>query len=419
MNWNWTSIDSINALSQREFEALNDSNQITSPFLCFSFIQALEKTHCVGDNTGWLTRHLVIRDETQALIGFLPAYVKTHSYGEYVFDHSWAQAYEQHGLAYYPKLIIAIPFTPVTGPRILLAPHISLDQMTQYIAHINEALMESLSVSSVHFLFTSKQVSCALLNHGFHQRNSVQFNWHNKHYSHIDDFMARLTARRRRSIRKERAGIAKQGVVVKRIISNDILESDMAFFYTCYQQTYLKRSGHTGYLRPEFFYALLNDMSNNLLLVVAYQHADKVNDVDSTFNEPAYVSVKNDISRKSTEQKPQAIAAALFLYDEHGLYGRYWGALSEISGLHFEACYYQGIEFCIEKNIPLFNPGTQGEHKILRGFEPFLCYSNHKMKEDGFDRAIADFLQRETPQIIDYAEKSASLLPYKDINPEK
>jgi predicted N-acyltransferase len=340
-----------------------------------------------------------------------------------VFDHSWANAYEQHGLAYYPKLIIAVPFTPVTGPRILLANNISLEQVATYIAQINDELMESLLVSSVHFLFATKQASSELLAQGFHQRHSVQFNWHNKQYSHFDDFMARLTARRRRSIRKERTGIAKQGVGVKRIVGNDIQEHDMAFFYTCYQQTYLKRSGHTGYLRPEFFHALLNDMPNNLLLVVAEQHAlknDEVdNTVDSAVNKSVHDPLDGELPEKSKKQTPHPIAAALFLYDENGLYGRYWGAHSEISGLHFEACYYQGIEFCIEHNISLFNPGTQGEHKILRGFAPTLCYSNHKMQENAFDSAVADFLQRETPQIIDYAEKSASLLPYKEINTEK
>jgi predicted N-acyltransferase len=405
MNWHWTSIDNINALPQTEFDALYDPNELTSPFLKYAFLQAFEQTKCVGDKTGWLVSHLVVRDDNKTLIGFLPAYVKTHSYGEYVFDNSWAHAYEQNGLAYYPKLIIAIPFTPVTGARLLLAKNVSLTQMTAYIALINSELMTTLSVSSVHFLFASKQVSTELLAQNFHQRMSVQFNWHNKQYSHFDDFMAGLTARRRRSIRKERAGIAKQGVQVRRIASTDIQENDMAFFYKCYQQTYLKRSGHTGYLRPEFFHTLLENMPHNLLLVVAEQN---INDSDAI--------TADSLNGEYGADDPQAIAAALFLYDENGLYGRYWGALRDVSGLHFEACYYQGIEFCIENDIPLFNPGTQGEHKILRGFAPALCYSNHKMREGAFDRAVADFLERETPHIIDYAKNSASLLPYKQTN---
>jgi predicted N-acyltransferase len=407
MNWHWTSIDSIDALLQTpkqenmhasiyhnaptELDDLEDPCEQSSPFLNAAFLSALENTHCVGGNSGWLPKHITIRDQTQKLIAFLPAYIKTHSYGEYVFDHSWAHAYEQHGLEYYPKLIIAVPFTPVTGSRILLHPSVNFAQVVEYIGNIKEDIMAHLSVSSLHFLFSYKRVSDALRNEGFHQRLSVQFNWHNKSYTSFDDFMAQLTARRRRSIRKERAGIAKQEVVVKRVAGKNIDHNDMAFFYKCYKQTYLKRSGHSGYLTSAFFQTLLTNMSDNLLLVLAEQH---------------------------TPDGAKPIAAALFLHDKNGLYGRYWGALHEVSGLHFEACYYQGIEFCIEHKIPLFNPGTQGEHKILRGFAPTLCYSNHKMREEAFDKAVDDFLQRETPHIIDYAEKSASLLPFKGIEPE-
>lgn len=405
MNWQWTSIDSINALAQTEFDALTRSSQPSSPFLKFEFLRAFEETRCVGGNTGWLTCHLVIRDETQTLIGFLPAYIKTHSYGEYVFDHSWAHAYQQHNLAYYPKLIVAVPFTPVTGPRILLAQNIALEKMAQYIEQISLELMQSLRVTSLHILFAPKQTSNELLTCGFHQRQSVQFNWHNKQYAHFDDFMAGLTARRRRSIRKERTGIAKQGVQVNRIVGGAITAPDMAFFYRCYQQTYLKRSGHDGYLSSAFFETLLQDMPENLLLVIAEQRLQPARDNQQL----AITETANSNDIKSATP----IAAALFLYDENGLYGRYWGALTDVSGLHFEACYYQGIEFCIEQDIAIFNPGTQGEHKILRGFAPTLCYSNHKMQEKAFDNAIADFLQRETPHIIDYAEKSASLLPYR------
>lgn len=395
MNWRWTSIDSISAISPTEFDALHDANQHSSPFVTRHFLQALEQTHCVGTNSGWTVKHLVIFDEQNTLIAFLPAYLKTHSYGEYVFDHSWAHAYEQHGLAYYPKLIVAIPFTPVTGPRVLLAPTISLAQMSAFLGQHKQQLMATLRVSSIHILFSPQEAADALLHEGFHQRQSVQFNWHNQNYTDFDHFMSHLTARRRRSIRKERSSIAKQGVVLKRIVGSNISYQDMAFFYRCYEQTYLKRSGHSGYLRPDFFQALLSAMPSTLLLVVAY------------------ISPTTDNTTREHALAP--IGAALFLHDSAGLYGRYWGALEEVSGLHFEACYYQGIEFCIEQNIPLFNPGTQGEHKILRGFAPTLCYSNHALQEPAFDRAVADFLSRETPHIIDYAKKSAELLPYKEL----
>lgn len=402
MNWHWTSIDSIAALCSddakntlsAQFATLQDLSASTSPFLRPAFLQALEKSRSVGEDSGWQVSHIVVRNQDESLIAFLPAYIKTHSYGEYVFDHSWAHAYQEHGLAYYPKLIIAVPFTPVTGPRFLVSKEHSIDEICKYIATIKEDIMSRLSISSIHFLFTDKESSEALRKHGFHQRLSVQFNWQNANYSNVDDFMASLTARRRRSIRKERAGIAKQGVRLKRIVGENISPNDMAFFYRCYQQTYLKRSGHTGYLNAAFFQNILENMSQNLLLVIAEQ----VTQIDG---------------------KKKPIAAALFFYDKNGLYGRYWGALSEVSGLHFEACYYQGIEFCIEQNIPLFNPGTQGEHKILRGFAPTLCFSNHSMREQAFDSAVSDFLRRETPHIIDYAEKSSELLPFKENGTEK
>jgi predicted N-acyltransferase len=175
----------------------------------------------------------------------------------------------------------------------------------------------------------------------------------------------------------------------------------MQFFYQCYQQTYLKRSGHGGYLTSEFFHGLLSDMPKKLMLVVAERFVQGEPE-NSTGDE-----------QKNLEIKQKSIAAALFLHDKDGLYGRYWGALEDVSGLHFEVCYYQGIEFCIENNIPLFNPGTQGEHKILRGFEPTLCYSNHVMAEPAFDEAVKDFLKRETPHIIEYFTQSESLLPFR------
>ena len=269
MNWHWTSIDKLSEVSRGEFDTLHDPNAQSCPFLQYAFLHAFEQTKCVGEQSGWLPSHIVVRDEENKLIAFLPAYIKTHSYGEYVFDHSWANAYEQHGLAYYPKLIIALPFTPVTAARALIAASTNIAKVTQYIGDIKESMMQKLSISSIHILFPDEQSASELLNHGFHQRMSVQFNWHNKQYSHFDDFMASLTARRRRSIKKERKGITKQGVSVRRVAGDNISQQDIDFFYTCYQQTYLKRSGHTGYLNHEFFNALLSNMPQNMMLVIA------------------------------------------------------------------------------------------------------------------------------------------------------
>jgi predicted N-acyltransferase len=410
MNWEWTSIDSMSAIPKEVFSTLYDPAQSSSPFLHYSFLNALEKSNSVGGNSGWQPNHLIIRDELSQIIAFIPAYIKSHSYGEYVFDHSWANAYHQHGLPYYPKLLMAIPFTPVPGPRILLARNIKMAKLIDYLGKKNKQIMEQLDVSSVHLLFADSALSDALASDGFHQRQSVQFNWHNNDYRHMDDFMASLTARRRRSIKKERASISKQGVQIKKIAGTNISQSDMHFFYNCYQQTYIKRSGHSGYLTEAFFTQLLQSMPENLLLVMATKEVAEHEQITSLLSES--IETKEKVS--SAPISP--IASALFLYDERGLYGRYWGALADVSNLHFEVCYYQGIEFCIERNIGLFNPGTQGEHKILRGFTPTICYSNHKMNEEAFDLAVKDFLVKETPHIIEYARQSESLLPYKKNN---
>lgn len=410
MNWEWTSIDSMSAISKDAFSALHDPSQSSSPFLHYSFLSTLEQSRSVGGNSGWQPNHLIIKDEHKQIIGFVPAYIKTHSYGEYVFDQSWANAYQQHGLPYYPKLVMAIPFTPVSGPRILLAPDITIAHASDFLRQTSKQIMEVLGVSSIHFLFAESLSSQALASNGFHQRQSVQFNWHNHDYQHMDDFMATLTARRRRSIKKERAGISKQGIQVKRIVGADISVSDIQFFYNCYQQTYLKRSGHSGYLSEAFFTQLLINMPENLLLVVATKPLIEQNLV------PESIPTSNEAHEAEKYPVQIPIASALFFHDKNGLYGRYWGSLADVSSLHFEACYYQGIEFCIERGINLFNPGTQGEHKILRGFAPTICYSNHKMSELAFDQAVEDFLARETPHIVDYARQSASLLPYKENN---
>lgn len=394
MQWTWNTIDSISKITKQEYYSLSSQQDCFNPFLKYEFLAALEQTQCVGQNqhghTGWHVSHVVILDENKALVAFIPAYIKTHSYGEYVFDHSWAHAYQQYGMAYYPKLILAIPFTPVTGTRFIKRDNINNNQIIKFLATQKEAIADKLNIHSVHVLFPFEQLSECLAHEGFHQRLSVQFNWFNDKYQTFEAFLQNLTARRRKSINKERIGIAKQNVNVMRFTGDHIDEQAMDVFYLCYKQTYLKRSGHNGYLTRSFFMSLLKQMPQNLLLVIA-----------------------NKSSQESNNHAPIPIAAALFLFDENGLYGRYWGALEDVSGLHFECCYYQGIEFCIEQNIPYFNPGTQGEHKILRGFQPTICYSNHVMMHQEFDQAVKDFLVRENPHIREYAVESAQLLPFK------
>lgn len=384
------------------------STSAQTPFLSYEFLSALEDSGSVdalattaetlypaGSHSGWLSCHLVLSIGEQPII-FLPAYQKSHSYGEYVFDQGWAHAYQRHGLAYYPKLINAIPFTPVTGSRMLCHPD-AAEQIIAAFDLVDEpypieyclqqmvpSVTQHLQASSFHTLFLPPPVSTNLAPR-FAQRRSVQFNWHNRNYVDFKQFLEAMTSRKRKSIRKEREKIAGQGITIDWYSGEHLTDQVMEQFYPLYRTTYLKRSGHDGYLEPDFFQLLAERLANNTLVMLA-RVADKT------------------------------VAGALFFFDQQGLYGRYWGAHEEIDGLHFEVCYYQGIEFAIMHQIPLFNPGTQGEHKILRGFEPTLCFSNHYLCEQRFHHAVKDFVERESNDIDAYLKYAESLLPFKTNN---
>ncbi|MFC3095018.1 GNAT family N-acetyltransferase [Alteromonas sediminis] len=351
------------------------------PFLSYDFLLALETSGSVGSETdsaletGWSTLFISIW-EGQTLLGVVPGYLKLDSYGEYVFDHAWANAYAQYGLHYYPKWVAAIPFTPVTAAKLLTCYGISLSKLT---AALREFEREN-TFSSMHVLFCQPEEQEALCHINYLRRFSVQFQWHNKHYSDFDHYLSMFTSRKRKDIRKERARTQAQ-VELHRVTGKDITSDLQHHFYQCYRQTYLKRSGHEGYLTETFFNTIFSEMSDKILLVYA-------------------------------KQQGRLVASSLFLFDQSGLYGRYWGALEHVDGLHFEACYYQGIEFAIERGLPLFNPGTQGEHKLLRGFEPLVCYSAHRLKDPRFHSAVSDFLLREKPAIARYYEQAELALPF-------
>lgn len=383
MEFTWQQHKQISEITKTDFERLQSPDpNFHTPFLTYEFLNALETSKSVGpDHTGWFPNHIGIYHNDR-LLAFIPAYKKSHSYGEYIFDHSWANAYHQHGYPYYPKLVIGIPFTPVTGNRFLVADIELLEQVQSFIIDNIAAITRSAESSTCHLLFPDECVSQTFEQRGVLQRLSVQFIWRNQDYTSYADFAETLTSRRRRSIRKERANIEKQQVSIKRLTKECLTEEVRKAFYECYQETYLKRSGHTGYLTEDFFEYIFANMKENIMIVAAY---------------------KNE----------RVIASSLFFYNEKQLFGRYWGALEDVSGLHFECCYYQGIEFAIERNIQIFNPGTQGEHKILRGFSPTLCYSNHYIAHPEFRRAIKHFLEEEALGIKAYKERASTVLPYK------
>ncbi len=369
---------SIEQVGQTVWDGLANGS---SPFCQYPFLHALETSGSVGGKSGWEPFHLVIYQNSEP-VGILPLYKKTHSYGEYVFDFSWANTYRQYGVNYYPKLIAAIPFTPVTGARLMLGVNVDKQRLLPFLCQEITNQLTLSGMSSMHWVFVEQDISQALQEHGQIQRQAVQFQWINRQYSSFEDYLTHFNSRKRKNVKKERINVTTQGIKVVRLHGDNLTEENMRFFYDCYKQTYLKRSGHDGYLTESFFQQIFRNLHHNLMLVIA---------------------LKGD----------QPIASALFVFDQNQLCGRYWGALEEIHSLHFECCYYQGIEFCIEQNIAHFNPGTQGEHKILRGFEPIYCYSNHSLKELAFHEAVERFVQQETPQIEQYKNNSEKLLPFR------
>lgn len=348
------------------------------PFLQPAFFAALEQSGAVTEVTGWRPMHL------QSDAGWMPLYLKNHHRGEYVFDHDWAQAYANHGLSYYPRLVTAVPFSPLTGPRWrgdLVGKDI-VEQVRQVAAEQG--------ASSWHLLFPDES-AVEMLQEAWRgashssalaQRDACHFRWFNRDYADFDAFLASLTSRRRKSIRRERKQVAQSGVHIEQAVGEQIPESWWPAFYQCYADTYFKRGQH-AYLSEDFFNRLrLSPLSGQLMMVMAFSEG-------------------------------QPLAAAFYLFDDSTLYGRYWGSLADVDGLHFELCYYRGIEFCISHNLTEFDPGVQGEHKILRGFEPVITRSLHWMREPAFQQAVTDFCQREAQMVKRYQSEARSLLPYR------
>lgn len=376
-------IDSIHQIDAAQWNQLCAPDY---PFVRHEFLAALEDSGCTSATTGWQVQHLLLFADEQLLVA-MPGYVKTHSYGEYVFDWSWADAYRRHGLPYYPKWINAIPFTPCVGPRLLLKPDIAVAEIIDVIVQALTAACVNQQYSSWHCLFPGSDMSTQLREKNIPQRLGCQFHWFNRDYKNFDDFLAQMNSRKRKNIAKERRQVAEQGFVFEVKTGSALTVQDWEIFYALYRNTYLKRSGHGGYLSADFFQQLGATMSENLVLINALQ---------------------------TTEHGSQAvIAASLFVRDNNTLYGRYWGCFEEYQFLHFETCYYQGIDFAIANQLTRFDGGAQGEHKIARGFEPVLTYSNHWIKEPAFHNAIEQFMQEEAAQIQLYAAQARQSLPFK------
>lgn len=365
-------VGSIKNISAEKWDALASG----MPLLSYAFLSALETSRSVGQGTGWGPCALIISQHDQ-LIGAMPLYIKSHSYGEYVFDWAWADAYEQNGLAYYPKLLSAIPFSPITSER-LLAKN---SETKLLLIEALEMVMQQHKLSSVHVLFPSDVDAQLFERDGWMKRTGVQFRWQNEGYQTFEEFLQTLSHNKRKKIHQERKKVAQAGVICRCIKGEDATEEDWNFFYQCYCTTYNEHHS-TPYLTRAFFSEISKTMPQNILLMIA----------------------------KIDEQK---VASTLSFYNEDTLYGRYWGATVFVSGLHFELCYYQAQQFCIDEKIKFFEGGAQGEHKLARGFKPRPTCSYHKIAHPQFEVAIKDFLARESGGIAAYTSELEERAPFK------
>jgi len=371
-----TTYRSLEEIGSTTWQAYFDQRE---PFLSWPFLRGLESSSCTTAQSGWQPAHIGF-EEDDALLGLVPAYLKTHSYGEYVFDWSWADAWQRMGLDYYPKLVTAIPFTPATGQRFGYDPQ--ANQNLERMAVGMQVLCKQLNVSSWHVLFIGAAESTRLSQCGMPQRLTTQFHWFNREYRDFQDFLDRFSSRKRKNLRREREQVKRQGLVLKTLKGSAISQENWLFFHRCYQTTYAKRSGHGGYLTELFFTETCPALGESPIMVIA-------------------------------EAEGLPVAAALFFEGNDTLYGRYWGCLAEYDYLHFEACYYCGIEYCIERGLSRFDPGAQGEHKIQRGFEPILTYSNHWIVDERLREAVAQFAAQEREHVQAYQREASTLLPFK------
>ena len=372
---------SIEEISKKEWDSL--VNVVDYPFLKHDFLKLLENTSCVGAETGWIPLHISI-SRNDELIAAMPLYLKSHSQGEFVFDHSWANAFYQHGLDYYPKLVSSIPHTPASGPRFLLKDGENQKELFSLMKEGVKSIAKKNNISSWHILFPEEREINFYENSNLSIRKNAQFVWFNQNFKSFEDYLDSFRARHRKNVKKERSKIKKQDLIIETFSEEEINYDLLDKFYKFYLSTNIKRSGFSGYLTKQFFLNFPSNLFKNLVIVLA--------------------------KKKSNNEM---VGGSLFFKDDKNLYGRYWGCIEEFDCLHFECCYYQGIEYCIKNKLKRFDPGVQGEHKIKRGFSPTETYSAHWIADDRFREAIDDFVVKEERHINLYLEDAKKLLPFK------
>ena len=372
----WRVIDNLSDIPKQQWELLDYSN---NPFLSYSFLSSLEKFDCLK-NQYWQPSFIVIEDK-QELLGAIPLYIKTDSYGEFVFDWAWADAYEHARRQYYPKLVSAIPFTPVSGTRLLVNKNHNAEKIKKALVKAATSLMEEKEYSSLHFLFPDNDDNQVLVDNDGLSRQTIQYHWFNQNYRDFQDFTDSLTSKKRKKIIKERRDVINSGIEVQRLTGNEITDEQWQTFYNFYASTFYKKWGEPR-LTLDFFRTIGKELADETLLILA--------------------SLNNE-----------TIAGAFAMTDGTTLYGRHWGCSQQIPFLHFELCYYQTIEHTIETGLTKLDAGVQGEHKLARGFQPVAMPSAHWIREDDFRYAISNFLERETVLMQEHIESLKTHLPYK------
>ena len=371
-----SAVDSLQQVSATAWDALDESGD---PFLSHAFLAGLEIHDCLSPQ-GWYPIHVLAHCGDE-LVAALPLYLKDNSYGEFVFDWAWADAYERAGGKYYPKLVSAIPFTPATGNRILIKAGWESANLVQSLIGAVQQLMEANKASSFHCLFPTQKQAEILADASLLTRRACQYHWYNREYETFDDYLNALRSKRRKQIRKERREAQSVGLNIELLQGDDITEKHWHAFHQFYCATFYRKWGEPR-LTEDFFNYLSAALPAAPLLVLAA-------------NDKEYV------------------AGSFCMRGKNTLFGRHWGCSEHYSQLHFELCYYQNIDYCISEKISRFDAGAQGEHKIMRGFEPVITWSNHLIRDPGFKRAITDFLGRETQMINGYVEDLASHSAYR------
>ena len=354
------------------------------PFFDFEFLRALERSGSIGERNGWEPAYLVCWEGGSAL-GALCLYLKTDSFGEYIFDWEWARAYQQYGLSYFPKLVAAVPFTPATGPKLLVSPDVDIStraRVTNALLGAAEDLATEYRVSSSHALFLPEEELGEFTSRGFTVRHSLQFHWHNRDYESFSDYLGALSGKRRRQILRERRQLEGHGLEILHLTGDALLPEHATLMHRFYLAT---QDGKWGvpYLNRMFFEEIFRTMKDRTLLILA------------------------------RDQAGRPVAGALFLLKDRSLFGRYWGAAEHVRNLHFELCYYQAIDYAIGRGFELLEAGAQGEHKLARGFLPSLTYSAHKIRDPAFGRAIGEYIESEKKMLRGVIEEYASHDPYK------